>query len=150
MAKEKKIEIPVSSVIFLYNVLSRIQLDIQKSSARRRIFKLFNRTRDLFNEDKKEIVEKYCERDKAGKPVIKQEEYVIPKANRKSFHDEMDILQNQNAIYDILPSNEKDFETIRQIVKKEIDENAKAKEFNALQFEYLESLKEVYESLELK
>lgn len=126
--------------------ISAWELDIPQASARRRVLRAIKPLIADINDSRIELQNKYAEKDSEGKIVVGADGHVkTTPENLKLMSDAWDDMIKQEVVIVIGPDNERDWETVRNIVK---DQQAKFIEekkngFNAADFEYSETLEEI-------
>jgi hypothetical protein len=122
-AEVKSISIPNSR---LQTVLewSNISLNPQKARARNRALIPFQEKFNLFEDARLVLIDKFCKKDKDGKPAMVtdeesgQERFDIK--DTEGFQKEFKILATAVAVIDVLPSNREDLKALKSILHNDI------------------------------
>lgn len=101
-----------------------VPLHSEKAVARNRVLALVEEKFEAFQADRMVLVEKYGKRDKDDQLVKSEDGSRFLLKDEKTFANQYEILEQQEAIFDVLPSNRGYWKTVRDIIrdsKKELD-----------------------------
>lgn len=117
------LELNYQEAIFLFALLVEVMLHGQESRSRNKIVNLLKERIDEFEKERMPLLDKFSEKDKEGKPKTEKfnqdgmegERFIL--ANPDEFNKEFQELVNTSKfIFDILPSNSRDFATTKNIL----------------------------------
>ena len=135
-------------IIVIQNILSPLQLDIEKSSARRRFLRVLKPFIEDINAEVNDLRKKYADKNPDGSLKLTKDRMNFTKENQKKLGDEFGKLDDLD-IEVKFTGNEKDAKVCAGIIEEEI-KKAKDKykdKFTAEDFEFLEMMNEALASL---
>jgi hypothetical protein len=120
-----------------------IPLHSQKAIARNRICEIIQDRFDLFEKDRIAILEKYAEKEKGQLKIEKDKDgrlnYVL--SNREKFNSEFSVINEENVIFDILPSNREYWKIVRDIFESsKVEMNIETTQFYEFVLKTLENI----------
>ncbi len=136
-------------ILFLLAWLSGLNLDLEKSSARRRFSRLLKGYKEDIDNEGDEIRKELCEKNPDGSPKLVDKLYQFSKENRKKAETALKNL-SELEIEVNWTGEEKDKATISTLIKEEITKIKEKKEFNEAEYELLALLEESLECLNEK
>jgi hypothetical protein len=147
----KIIEVKNGNVTFVSQVISSLQIEGQKSYARRRFLRTIKPFMSDLEAEQKELQLKYCEKT-GDEPKVVEGQYVFKPKNRKEFGIKWEELNTIMVKIDVTTANEADIISVSQIITDEITryEAEKKDKYTASEYDYVEVLKECVASLVAK
>jgi len=146
--KNKTLEITNKDVSLIMLALTPLELGEKEASARRRFLKLIREAEEARKTKLTELQEKFVAKDTKGNKVIVENQYQFTPDKKKIFTKEVEKLRE--AVVEIsYDGNEQDLEVCIGILEDEVKkETEKANgKFTTDAYEYIESLKEIIQSL---
>ena len=146
--KNKTLEITNKDVSLIMLALTPLELGEKEASARRRFLKLVREAEEARKTKLTELQEKFVTKDTKGNKVIVENQYQFTPDKKKIFTKEVEKLRE--AVVEIsYDGNEQDLEVCIGILEDEVKkETEKANgKFTTDAYEYIESLKEIIQSL---
>lgn len=136
-------------VMFAKAILEPLQLDIQKSSARRKFLRDLKDFVEDIKETQKEIQEKFADKDDKGEIKLVNGMIKYSGESKKKSEKEWDKLHEEEVKLVVDESNARDVATIITVLKEKLEEFEKEKEnnFSSDEFEYHEELVALIETL---
>lgn len=136
----------------LPDLLGVLTLDDKKSCARRRFFRNLNPHIEDFKQARADLQEKYGKKDGSGNFVTdKQGVIQYTPENKVLINKSWAELNDTVVTIDVLPSNEPDMLTMKQIIldeqKRFIEE--KKNEFTHMDYDYSATLEEIAQAITL-
>lgn len=106
-----------NKVLKFMNALIDVPLHSEQAVARNRISKAIQEKFDEFEKDRLDLIEKYAKRDDNNEKMLDEEgkNYILE--NIEGFNRDWELLREQHAVFDVLPSNRQYWRTIRDVVK---------------------------------
>lgn len=106
-----------NKMLKFFNLLIDVPLHSEQAVARNRISKLIKEKFDEFEADRLDLIEKYAKRDDKNEKMLDEEgkNYIL--ADIEGFDRDWELLRENVAVFDILPSNRQYWRTIRDVVK---------------------------------
>lgn len=130
----------------LFNFLKGLQLDLEKSSARRRFLRHIKGFKEDIELEGEEIRKEFSEKDEKGAIKVINNLIQYSKENRKKADAKFEELNNLEIPID-WTGEEKDKETIIEILEENITELKKVETFNDDSFQYVENLENIVADL---
>lgn len=137
------------NVMFLVNWLSALKLDIQRSSARRRVVRLLSLYKSDFDLEVDEVKKKYADKTPEGEMKIIKEIIQFSLENRKKADAEIKKL-NELVVEIDWSGEEKDKAVITDLIKDTLKELKTHKDFTSQDYEIVALLEEIIEELKDK
>lgn len=128
---EKKPIETVSSIEFKNKYLKtiitwlNIPLHSQQAIARNRVVNFLSEAHDRFEEERIALIKELGDKDENGELLMNEtKDSFIVKTNLEKFNEELSILRDKKAIFDILPSNREYWRNVKTVfanINKEMD-----------------------------
>ena len=122
------------------------QLDLVKSSARRRFIRVLNEYVEDYNLEAKEIIKQFNEKKPDGSDKIIDNVPQYTKENRKKADAKFKELNNLNISIN-WQGEEKDKETIASVLQEELDKIKSKEKFDDETFEFSQRIEEIITEL---
>lgn len=131
-------------IILISDVLAPLELDIQQSSARRRLLRVLGSFIEDYEIVRKELCEKYAIKLPNGGFDIVDNNYQFTPQNQKTFNKELEKLQELEVEVDF-SKNEKDKELCLNLLKEQAEkiEKESGGKMDAITFDKVESIREI-------
>ena len=142
MTDVKKLVLKNYLLIPLANLLARQELKSNMSRARSRFIKTLAVRIEANEAARMEMIDKYVMKDEDGKPKTVNGNFDLGE-NQKAFNEEHVAFKKEDTVFDVLPSNEKDFELVGGIIR-----NTEEK-FSSNSSPDFNEFEEIYEAFEL-
>lgn len=127
-------------------MLSSLMLDMQKSSARRRILRHIKGYKDDFDLEAEEIRKEFSEKNADGSQKVIDKFIQFSKENRKKADERFENL-NELVIPIDWTSEETDKKVVSEIISEKLAEINGCETMSDQTFEYMEKLKEIIKEL---
>jgi len=101
-----------------------VPLDGQKSRIRNRFITFIQPRLKEVEEERLKMAKELADKDEKGEPIMENSNFKLSKDNLEKFQKEYTDLLDEEYIIDILESNKKDIDTIKDLIlntKKEFD-----------------------------
>lgn len=106
-----------NKMLKFFNHLIDVPLHSEQAVARNRISKLVKEKFDEFEADRLDLIEKYAKRDDNKEKMLDAEGVNFLLEDQAGFERDWEILRNNVALFDVLPSNRQYWRSIRDVVK---------------------------------
>src|SRR3990167_6836199 len=143
MSEVKRFVIKKYLLVPLANLLGGIELKSKMSRARSRFINMLIEKNKEIESARVEMVDKYVVKGEDGKPKLVDGRFDFGE-NAKKIEEEINALINEDTTFDVLPSNEKDFELISNLVLNTDQKFSNSTTPNYLQYE---AVCEAFESI---
>lgn len=137
---------------FIVKVLESFKLEGKIAFARRRFLKFVRVALLELEAEQEDLRIKYCDKDSAQNPKIRNDAYVFKAKNRVLLEKDAEKLGQFEVVIDVLPSNEEDIKAVKTVFEDELQKFQKLKDgkYNADEFEYTATIEEIIEALTIK
>ncbi len=144
------ITLTYSQTADITNLIKDIQLDIAQSSGRRRFIRTLSPNLQDFQADAEDLRKKYCIKDAKGVPVLDDKKYTYTSENRRKFNTDFETLSNNAYNIKVDETNQKDIETVKDILTSIKDKISKNGTYNTQEFEVVSVIDELVGALTVK
>jgi hypothetical protein len=147
----KIIEVKNGNMYFIQRTIAGLQIEGQRSYARRRFLRELKPFMLDLEAEQKELKLKYCEKD-GEVPKEKDGNFIFKPQKEKELEAKWADLNDVVVKIDVTPANEADITTVSGILSDEVAryEAEKKDKYTASEYDYVEVLKECIASLVAK
>ena len=114
MANIKTLKLTNGDLDILVKMTS-VELSFERSRSRNKFLKLLQPFLEDREKSRLEILKKLCNKDEKGEPVMVSNGFDI-KGKEKEWGEEYIKLMDEEIIIDVLPSNEKEIQAVRDVI----------------------------------
>lgn len=113
------LKLTYSEVVCLFNLLAEALLHGVESRSRNQVVNILKERIVAFEKERMDLIKQHTEVDDKGNPKVSENGriYIMKNDKQAEFNKKFqELVETSEFIFDILPSNEKDFKTIAPII----------------------------------
>ena len=115
----------------------------KEARARNRFLRIAAQRMDELEGERIETLSALSEKDEKGSPKMNGNQYDLTPENLKTFQDRMGVLNDEDFVIDVLPSNRQELKSVKEILVEEVGNRS----FSVLEGRVYDEILTVFEKL---